>query len=287
MKKKTIILVLVWIVLLSVCLVAHADEIQDSILIKAKIVTNHGIENIEKDGKNQSVQKLTIRIEEGEYEGEEHEMEYILTRDNEGVAMYQPLKEKSEIFVTLQQKEGEINEVTYHSTIKNTTIFWIWSILLIVILFVIAREKGIKPFLTYAIFMLLSFFVMMLGINYGWNLIVIASVLSLIITIIAVLNRNGVKKEAFLRCISLIIAIAVMGIFSWVVYDLMKFADIDIKITQNFVNIKELICSMVIFLSCGAANVIDMIFWLIETNHDKFYKKKSDNIIEGQRSLKL
>lgn len=290
MKKRIIVILLVWILLLSGSLILHAEEIQDSVLvqvIKAKVITNHGIENIEKDGNIKSVQKLTIRIEEGEYEGEEHEMAYILKQDGDEFVSYQPLKEKNEILVTIQQKDGEISEVSFYSTIKHTTILWMGILLCIAALFLLERKKAIKPFLTYVILMFVSLLFMIIGMNYGWNLMAVASLLSAIITITAVWSRKGVKKEGIIHGICMLIAIAIMGILSWIVYDLLKFADINIKVTQNFVHIKELICSMILFLSCGAANAVDIIFWLIETNNDKFYKKKSNNIIEGQRSLKL
>jgi len=87
--------------------------------------------------------------------------------------------------------------------------------------------------------------------------------------------------------IKAIIGIAMSGVLIYILFDIMKLASINIKITNKLVNIKDLICSATILFSCGIYNAIAISGQYIFYANNKPYKRKSDNIIQGQRSLKL
>ena len=73
----------------------------------------------------------------------------------------------------------------------------------------------------------------------------------------------------------------------YILFDIMNLERISIRVTDKFVNIKELISSATILFSCGIYNAIAISGQYIFYANNKPYKTKSDNIIEGQRSLKL
>ena len=84
-----------------------------------------------------------------------------------------------------------------------------------------------------------------------------------------------------------IFAIAVSGILIYLLFDLMHLESMNIKVTDKFVDIKSSICSATILFSQGIYNSIAISGQYIFYANNKKYKTKSDNIIEGQRSLKL
>ena len=84
-----------------------------------------------------------------------------------------------------------------------------------------------------------------------------------------------------------ILGIAISGIVMYLLFDILRLTDTNVKMARHFVNIKELICAMTILSSCGISSVIVLSTQNLLEIINKPYKTKSDNIIEGQRSLKL
>lgn len=83
------------------------------------------------------------------------------------------------------------------------------------------------------------------------------------------------------------LGIAISGIIMYLLFDMIGLTDTNIKIAKHFVNIKELICAMTILSSCGISSTIILFTQNLFEIENRPYKTKSDNIIEGQRSLKL
>ena len=139
----------------------------------------------------------------------------------------------------------------------------------------------------YFLTMILLDFIIIFSMKMGWNLILVSSILSFMITATCMVRANGINIKTLYMILKSIISISFAGILISIIFDTMKLTNINIKITSNLVNLKELICSLMILVSCGICNLI----LLIKLNKDTFinrpYKTKSDNIIEGQRSLKL
>lgn len=83
------------------------------------------------------------------------------------------------------------------------------------------------------------------------------------------------------------LGIAISGIIMYLLFDMIGLTDTNIKIAKHFINIKELICAMTILSSCGISSTIILFTQNLFEIANRPYKTKSDNIIEGQRSLKL
>lgn len=84
-----------------------------------------------------------------------------------------------------------------------------------------------------------------------------------------------------------ILGIMISGMIMYLLFDMMRLTDTNVKIAKNFINIKELICGATILSTSGIGSVIILFTQNLFEIINKPYKTKSDNIIEGQRSLKL
>lgn len=287
MKKYISVIILLIIAITIITKTVYAQEEYTN--IKAKVIKNDGIEEIEKDEDiTKKVQKVTIRVLEGEYENEEYEMTYIISENTKSIVSNIELKEDNEIIVAMEEKDGEITNITYKETLKNQNyLLYIVGAILLVLLIVIGINTGMSQMILYFLTIILLDFIIIFSIKMGWNLILVSSILSFVITATCMVRANGINIKTLYMILKSIISISFAEILISIIFDTMKLTNINIKITSNLVNLKELICSLMILVSCGICNLI----LLIKLNKDTFinrpYKTKSDNIIEGKRSLKL
>lgn len=282
MKKILSIILLIFIILTFAITVNAQNEVSN---VKAKVVEIEEIQEIEKENApTQKVQNVTVRILEGEYENEEYEMQHIITEDIESITYNLELKQDESVIVALEEKEGEVTNVSYIETISNSYIIYMICIILIVLLLIISRKRAT---LVYLITIITIGCTLILSIKNGWNLILISSILSLLTTIILYISINKMTKNTLFKIIKTILGIAVSGILIYSLLDIMNLVNVNIKIVDNFVNLKDLIISSNILIGCGIYNSIAISAEYIFYATNKPYKTKSDNIIEGQRSLKL
>lgn len=281
--KKYLSIILLICLMLVVSLPVFAQNEESS--IKAKIVENKGIKEIAKENEpTKKVQNLTVRILEGEYENEEYEMVYVITEDTESVTSNLELKEDDNILVSIEEKEGEVTNISYIENINLNYTLYIIGAILIVLLLIVSRKRAT---ILYLITITLVGYVVTLSILCGWNLILISSMLSFVITIAMCLSVTGLKKESLVMIFRTILGIGISGILIYILFDIIGLSNINIRITERFINIKDLIVSSIILFACGIYNAIMISAQYIFYANNKPYKTKSDNIIEGQRSLKL
>lgn len=277
---KKLILVITFI--LSISTIAYAEE---STNVKAKIVENNGTQEVEKENEpTKKVQNVKIRILEGEYENEEYEMEYIITEDTESLTSNVELKEEQSLIVSLEENDGEVVKVSYIDIENSNYMLYISVTALIILLLIISRKRAI---IIYLITISLVGVMIILSLQNTWNLILVSSIISFLITSILYISISGINKETLLMIIRAVLGIAISGILIYILFDIMHLQSINMKITEKLVDIKSLICSATILFSCGIYNSIAISGQYIFYANNKTYKTKSDNIIEGQRSLKL
>lgn len=276
-------LVIVIILLAIVILPVYANT--EVINVKAKIVENNGTEEINKDNEIiKKVQNLKVRILEGEFEDEEYEMQYVITENIQDITSNIELKENEKILVSLEEKEGQVIKINYIETIDLNYILYIAAVILIIILLLISRKRATLIYLTVII---LTSSIIILSLKNNWNLILVSSVVSFFITVILFISINNINKETVIMIIRALLAIALSGILVFILFDIMNLESINIKVTDRLANIKDLISSATILFSCGTYNAIAISGQYIFYSNNRPYKIKSDNIIEGQRSLKL
>lgn len=290
MKKKISIFCVIFLLLVSCGIIAKAEEpleIQKTTPVKAKVLNSQSVEKIQQNEIIKTIQKATIRIEEGEYENEELEMEYILQEDENSLISYSPLKKDEQILVTIQETEGEIKTVSFKEKNNFQFVFVIIAVVLLVLVIILDKAKSMKMLCMYFTFMISIVGIFFLAIIYEWNLVLIASIIAVIATIAIYLRIDGKYPKTLNQFLIMIISIFAIGAVAYVVLDTIGIFDFNIKIAQKFTNLQNLICAVIILLGCGTGNIIKTIFFLKDTIEYKSYKTKSDNIIEGQRSLKL
>ena len=281
MKKYISVIILLIIAIISQIVYAQNEYST----IKAKVIKNDGIEKVKQDDEiEKQIQKVTIRVLEGEYENEEYEMNYIISEDTQSITSNIELKENSNILVEIEEKDGEITNINYKETINQSYILYTIGAILIILLLILSRKRAT---IIYLITILLVSYIFVFSMQQGWNLILIASILSLAITIAMFISLNGMKIESIGMILKAVLGISISGILMYLLFDIMGLNDINVKITESLVNIKDLICSITMLFACGIYNSITISAQYIFYANNKQYKTKSDNIIEGQRSLKL
>lgn len=285
MKTKLIVIVIA-IFLLAFALPVYAENEYEA--VEAKIVTDNGIKHVEQeDGIVQEIQYIKVRILDGEYEDEEYDMEYIISEDITHIASNSKLKEDDRILVSIEEKEGEVIGINYKETINSNYISWVVLAVLILLVLIIGRTKVIKAIIVYLITIISVCGVYAFAIRSSWDLILISSIVSAIITLVVSIKVNGVDKKAVAMIICSIIGCVISGILMYILFDIMKFNNINIKIAEGVINVKEIFCSLSILFGGILSNIIILSSFNMFMFLNKTYKRKSDNIIEGQRSLKL
>ena len=285
MKTKVVIIAIILMIILGIVPVYAEDDYTS---VKAKVIEAESIQEVEQeDGTIKKEQSTKIRILEGEFEHEEYEMNYVISKDITSVSSNPELKKDDIILVSIEEKDGEITSVIYKQSINQN--YYLYSILvgLIVLAIVIARKNAIKPLIAFIFSILLVLGVFVLAINQKWNLILISSAVSLVVTVFIAIKVNGINKKTWLMIACSIVGTAIAGIISYILFDIINLTNVNIKIAQSFINIKEIFVTATILFGGVLADIIVLSSLNIFNFLNKPYKRKSDNIIHGQRSLKL
>ena len=242
MKTKLIATVVIFLMLIVWIIPIYADNEYE--LIKAKVVEAGGVEEVEQEnGIIQKIQSTEIRILEGEYENEDYDMKYVISEDINNITSNVELKKDDRILVKIQEEAGEIISISYIETININYNLYIVGAILLIILLVISRKRAT---IIYLIAIILTSCIIIFSLQSGWNLILVSSILSALMTIILFVSINRITKETLMLIIKAIIGIAMSGVLIYILFDIMKLASINIKITNKLVNIKDLICSATI-----------------------------------------
>lgn len=286
MKTRITKIVLIFLIIISSVISVYAEDDFNS--VEAKVIENKGVQEVEQeDGKIKKEQSTQIRILEGEYEHEEYGMNYVILEDINSITSNTELKEDDIILVSIEEKDGEVTSISYKETVNRN--YGLYSLLatLIILAIVIARKNAIKPLIAFMISIALVLGVFILAINQKWNLILISSLVSLVVTVFIAIKVNGINKKTWLMIACSIVGTAIAGIIAYILFDIINLIDVNIKIGKSFINIKEIFVTATILFGGVLANIIVLSSLNIFNFLNKPYKRKSDNIIQGQRSLKL
>ena len=286
MRTKIVVIVSIFLILILGINIVYAQE--DYNKVEAKVIKNNGIQEItQENGIIKKEQNTKIRILEGEYEHEEYEMNYIISEDVESKTSNVELKEDDIILVSIEEKDGEITNVTYENIINRNYSLYIILIGLIILALIIARKNAIKPLIGFVFTILLIAVLIFLVVNQKWNMILISSLTSLFITMFIAIKVNGINKKTGVMIACSIVGTAIAGILAYILFDLANLTNINIKVAESFINIKELFITATILFGGVLSNIIVLSSLNMYNFLNKPYKTKSDNIIHGQRSLKL
>ena len=286
MKTKVVVLVAIILMIISCIIPVYAED--DYTSVKAKVIEDKGIQEIkQEDGTTKKEQSTEVRILEGEFEHEEYEMNYMISEDITSVSSNPELKKDDVILVSIEEKDGEITGIIYKETVNQNYYLYAILVALILLAIVIARKNAIKPLVAFILTILTIAGVFIFAVYQKWNLILISSLVSLVVTVFIAVKVNGINQKTGLMIACSIVATAIAGIIAYILFDLLKLTNINIKIAETFISIKQLFVTATILFAGVLADIIVLSSLNIYNFLNKPYKRKSDNIIQGQRSLKL
>ena len=285
MKTKVTLIVIILMVILNIIPVYAQDDYNN---VEAKVIEIKGVEEVKgENGIIRKEQNVEVRILEGEYENEEYEMKYIISENVDGLTSNEELKKDDIIIVSIKEQNGEIININYNKTVNKNYGLYIVLAILVILALAIARKNAIKPLIVFIFTTLLISGAFILSIKQKWNLILVSSIISTLVTIVIAIKVNGINKKTGVIIACSAVGTAIAGIVNYLLFDIMKITNANIKIAESFINIKSLFVSATVLFGGVLANIIVLSSLNMFNFLNKPYKRKSDNIIEGQRSLKL
>ena len=286
MKTKVVVIVSIILILTLSIIPVYAYEDYNS--VEAKVIEDKGVQEVKQEnGLVKEEQSIKIRILEGEYEHEEYEMTYIIKEDVEAITSNIKLQKDDIILVNIEEKEGEVTKVSYIEKLNRNYGLYIILAILIILAIGIAKKNAIKPLIAFIFTILVIAGVFIFSVYQNWNLILISSAVSLVVTIFIAIKVNGINKKTGVMVACSIVGTAIAAIIAYILFDILRMTNVNFIIADKFINLKQLFVSSTILFSGVLADIIVLSSLNIFTFLNKPYKRKSDNIIHGQRSLKL
>lgn len=276
MKKiiKNVILVLITLIILfSFKIQLRAAEEQT---VKAEIIVIYGTEEIKEKEELKKIQKVSVKILEGNYESEEYDAEFYINSNNP----YE-LKKGNNVYVKINQEEGEITNVTVEKIIRQNYINYFVIMLLIISIFVFGK-KGLKILISLIIEVLIMWFLIINYIYSGTNSFVIGIISSVIIILINTVIINGINRKSLIIMLSSCIGIAISGFVAIALGKIAMLSNnlqnsISIEINSN-INYQELILTSSVIVSIGLC--LDITNYIVEKLRNITEKINFRNIIK-------
>lgn len=256
MNKKIITIVLLILIISAQFMTLYAkDEFAN---IKAKVVKLDKIEDVTQDEEastTKRIQKVTIKILEGEYENEEYELDYTISENINNKNSKAQLKDNQVIFVTIESNDGEISNVkVIESSKQNYFIYMIVFSCLLILL--IGKKKAIKPLILFS-FLILYVFLYVISVKNNSNIIFMTFVFSTLINITITISMNGFSSKTISSMFSCLVGSFLSGIIIFTLYNVTGLNGniMNVKIGNVAIGLKELIASGVILTSTGICSI--------------------------------
>ena len=273
--KKAVIAILAIFLILGIGLSVYANEEKTN--AKAKVIETQEPKDIKQEDSEdtQKVQEVKVRILEGEYKNEEYNLEYTLTESTDDTYIKSELQKDSKIVVTIEEKEGEVIAVNFKENINYAYIICA-AILGLLLVILMLQKKSIKPLLIAGIIILSVYGIFM--------------IISLVDVILISLLINGLNKKMFVTIVFTIIETIITAMAIYIFVSVMQISGniLCSGLIKAHVDINNLLMTIGILASSIIGVILSGIIMNITEDASKLlYKTKSNNIIEGQRSLKL
>ena len=282
MKKYIlkIMMIIGSLVVISIPVYAQAEDND----VDAKVIKNLGTEEVKQEnGITQEIQSVTIRILEGEYENEEHDVKYVLSENIENQNSKDELLEDNKIRVNIQENDGEISSISIQEITEKKDVFILLFVFLALVL-LIGRKKAIKPIIICLLTVLSIYFIFIYSTSKGWNMLLMSFVTVLVVNIIISVILNGIGRKASIVVMSSMLGVAICGLTAFIYF---KFTQLperiwNISIFEFSFNIKELLNSGVVLTSSGICLYLSSIIANYLEN-----LKREDRNINWKQLLKL
>ena len=287
--KKSIISFLIIFLILGIGLSVYANEEKTN--AKAKVIETQEIIEVKQENSEdiQKIHEVKVRILEGEYKNEEYDLEYTLAESADDIYTKSELQKNSKIIVTLEEKDGEVTSVSFKENISYGYI--ICTVILgLLILLLMLQKKSIKPLIISAIIVLSIGGIFMINAYKDFDLLITTIIVSLIDIILISLLISGLNKKMFVTVVFTIIEVIITAMIMYILVNVMQISGniLCSGLIKAHVDINNLLIAIGILTSSIIGVILSGIIMNITEDASKLlYKTKSNNIIEGQRSLKL
>lgn len=210
------------------------------------------------------VQKVTVKITEGEYKGEKYETEFVLSYDIEGKIVAYPLEVGDKVITQLSvDSKGQVTATVYDVVRSGYIIVMFLLFVLSVIL--VGGKRGVKAIIGLVLTIFAIYFILVRQIFDGNN-VIITSIITIIITIAATLIViGGFSKKILTAAIGTLGGVVSAGIMALIFNNLAKMSGacedaIQLSINMTTVNFdfRDLLFAGIIVSALGACMDVAM-----------------------------
>ena len=233
--------------------------------IKAKIIeTGEVYERENGSGGKETVQKVKLKILNGEKSDEKFDSEYVLSYDMDNKIIGNKLRKGSTVYVKVSEESGEvkvtIQDVQRQGYLIGLIIFFFASIILV------GRKKGVKAIIGLIITILAVFFVLLAVIFKGYNAVLISIGTCFLITVLTFAVIGGWNKKTVSAVLGTIGGVVLAGILATVIGYLAQLSGagkeeavmLSIASKDVVFNFRELLFAEIIVSALGACMDVGM-----------------------------
>ena len=229
----------------------------------AKVIKAGEEKEVDNGGMKDTVQDVTIRIEEGDYEDEEFETIYNLSYDIEGKIKGYPLKEGDKVQVQILE-DGENVSVTIIDYVRNSYMLLMFIIFLLSIVLIGGRQ-GIKAIIALLITILAVYFILINGIFHGLDPIWTSIGTCMFIIIATFVVIGGINKKIITAALGTLGGVISAGIVASIFNYLCRMSgagedavQLSISMTTMVFDFKDLLFAGIIISALGACMDVGM-----------------------------
>lgn len=187
--------------------------IADDANIKAKIIEAGEIYERENDsGEKETVQRVKIKVLNGDRKDEKFETVFVLTYDIDNRVIGQKLREGQTVYVKIQNTDGKevvtITDVARQKYLIGLIAFFFASILLV------GRKKGLKSIIGLVVTVSAIMFILLVSLFKGYNPVLVSIGTCFLITIITFPIIGGFNKKSLSGALGTVGGVVFAGIIA-------------------------------------------------------------------------
>ncbi len=175
-------------------------------VVRAKVVVVYGTEEVKENEETKNIQKVSVKILEGNYEEEEYDAKYYIN----SYSNYK-LKKGTEVYAKINQSDEEISDVTIEGIVRQNYIIY-FTIATLALIILVFKKNGIKIILSVLLSILIIKFLIIDQIALGNNAIIISIIATLLIVLFNSIVGNGINRKSLIVIFSSIIGVLVASI---------------------------------------------------------------------------
>ena len=210
------------------------------------------------------VQRVVIKITEGEYKGEKYETEYVLSYDIEGKILAYPLEEGDKVTTHLSiDSDGNVTATVYD--VVRSGYIVVMFLLFVASVILVGGKRGVNAIIGLLLTILAIYFILIKQIFNGSN-VVTTSVITIAITIAATfIVIGGINKKIVTAAIGTLGGVVSAGVMALIFNRLAKMSgacedaiQLSINMTNGNFNFRDLLFAGIIVSALGACMDVAM-----------------------------